>query len=116
MKEKKANNKNLNNQKKIIVIVILAVIILGLLLIGILKLTAKKQPVGLALDDFYSDDICRCLEHELNECSSRYELSGDVCINKTSGTYTNVIKGCSKYECSGIIYEYNFDIKLWEGK
>ena len=119
MNTKKKNNKSLNNQKKIILTVLLFVIILVVLLVGILKLTEKKQPTGLVVDDFYGD-TCTCLERGLNKCLSGYELSvkwdGELCINKTLGTFTNIVKGCSKYDCSGIIYEYNFDIKFWEIK
>jgi hypothetical protein len=109
-------------QKKTGLIIILAltvIVIIVSLLMGILNFKVQpnnNQSKVLTLDDFYSEDICRCLVHELNKCTSGYELNGNLCVNNTLGTFTNVIKGCSEYECAGVGYKYNPDTKNWEDK
>jgi len=118
---KKQKQEKLRKQKKIIMLILLSVIILGSLLLVILKLIANQsdnnQSTGLAIDDFYSSDNCRCLEREDLRCgNSSWQLDAErrICVNGKS--ITNVILGCSKYECNGITYELNTDIKAWEVK
>mgnify|MGYP001584765949 FL=1 len=123
MKKQKTNSKNLEKKKldnkKVLIVIISSVVLLAVIFVVGSILTSKQNDQssqkGLSLDDFYSEDSCRCLERELNRCLSGFELTedGNFCMNQTLGTYTNVVKGCSSYECSGVNYDYNFDSKDW---
>lgn len=121
IKQKIKKNKGLNKQKKIIIAILFGIIVLGLFLLIILKLTTNKvnnnQTIGLTIDDFYSDEQCRCLERENLRCSNsswQLDLERKACIYEKS--ITNVVLGCSRYECNGITYVLNMDIKTWEVK
>ena len=46
-------------------------------------------------------DNCKCFERNNTMCNYGYELKENVCVNQTLKTFTNTLKGCSKYECSG---------------
>ena len=63
---------------------------------------------------FYDEEKCRCVERERLTCPKNFELDSEkrACINGTD--ITNVILTCSKYECSGILYQFNFENKTWE--
>ena len=66
-------------------------------------------------DDFTSDKNCRCLEREIKECFLEgFEYIPERKICKNENLVTNPISRCSKYECSGEVYSFNFDIELWE--
>lgn len=113
---KKKTEKSNRKKNKILIIIGILVVMAGLLAIILILRQNNSSSGGLAFDDFYSDEQCRCLEHELNDCSNGFELKENVCINETLKVYTNVIKKCSKYECSGIVYEFNSDINGWQSK
>ena len=117
MKIKKADNKNLNKHKKISLIIILVLLIIGIL--NFRTQLNNNQPKGLALEDFYSDEQCRCLEKSRPVCNLKgfeYNESRKFCVNSAEKTVTYPTLTCSKYDCSGIIYEFNFDNKFWEEK
>ena len=57
-------------------------------------------------------DNCDCIERERLKCSEGFELRGNVC--KRDGEWTNVLLGCSKYNCSEGIHEFNFDTEKWQ--
>lgn len=56
------------------------------------------------IEENYKDwlvENCACVERNSTFCDSGYELNENFCVNETLNTFTNVLKGCSKYECSG---------------
>ena len=57
-------------------------------------------------------DNCDCFERERLKCSEGFELVGRIC--KAKGTYTNVLLGCSKYNCSGEIHLFNLEEEKWQ--
>ena len=67
------------------------------------------------LESMFSDN-CKCVEKERVGCSSGFELKGGICKNETLKIFTNVLKGCSEYECSGGNYVFNSIKQIWEIK
>ena len=65
-------------------------------------------------ESFFSDNKCTCLERNRNKCSDGYELKQNLCVNQTLKTYTNVLKGCTKYECNTTFYTFNSKNNGWE--
>ena len=65
---------------------------------------------------FYEDEVCRCIERKRLRCLEGFELDSENRLCRKGNDFTNVILGCSKYECSGTIYEFNFENKIWEMK
>jgi hypothetical protein len=112
--------KKQNEKNKKINIIIVSLIVLLAVIIGILVFSNKPKEntsAGLSIDDFYSDEQCRCLERENLRCANsswQLDLERKACIYEKS--ITNVVLGCSRYECNGITYVLNMDIKTWEVK
>ena len=125
MKTKKTEDKIFNRQRKIIlgiILILTVVVIIALVLMGILNFKAQSngKPLnGLALDDFYSEDSCRCLERNRPVCTLsgfEYNSTRKLCVNSAEKKVTYSSQACSEYECSGIDYRYNFNTTKWEAK
>ena len=120
----KKEMRNKKNMKKIIFIVgISAVALIALtVLIAFLvanNLSNSSSQKGLSLDDFYSADDCRCIERKMPACKLEgfeYNETRNLCVNSANKTVTYPTLSCSKYECLGVNYQYNFDDKIWEEK
>src|SRR3989304_7845675 len=110
--------KNNDSQKKIIFIVGVIIFIAAILLvINLIPKSNDNQSSGLALDDFYSSDSCRCLERQRPACSLEgFEYNGtrNLCVNDAEKKGTSPIFACSSYECSGVNYQHNSDNEKWE--
>ena len=65
------------------------------------------------LDEWLPEN-CKCIEHNLTKCSEGFKLIGNLCKNSELKTFTNVLKACSKYDCAGIIYNFNNETEKWE--
>ena len=102
----------------------LAVVILILVAAGFFiysfqsKITAnaiKIQEEQKFLNDWLPEN-CKCLEKNLTKCSDDFELISGFCKNEKLGTFTNVLKACSKYDCEaeGTNYIFNQENKKWE--
>jgi len=103
-------NKRIKNEKLYIIgAIVIALVLLIFFLYGLNK--NKQVPDDF---DFYFEDVCRCLERDRLKCSNGFELDEErrACIKE--GEYTNVLLGCSKYECSGDLYDFNFEKDKWE--
>ena len=101
------------------VLVLLFVLILGLVFKELSQKESKNAKNSSAEDiSFYDADVCRCLERERLRCNEGFELDAEnrLCRNVNGKEVTNVILACSKYECSGNIYEFNFENGKWETK
>jgi hypothetical protein len=96
-------------------------IILGLIFVSLFFLVKDfKNPsivknTNAIKPDFMNEDWlndnCNCTAHYRNGCGFEgYKVIGNFCFDKNTSTYTNVIKKCSEYNCSGIIYYWNGEI------
>lgn len=113
MKKKPVNF--LNKNKAIIIAIMILILLVSLFLVfhnaGVVK-TGNKNVISD--ESFFSDNKCACLERNRNKCSDGFELKGNLCVNETLKTYTNVIRGCSKYACNSTFYTFNFKNENWE--
>ena len=72
--EKKKNKINAkNNMKKVMIYSAIAILVFAVLGVIALKLNSNESgdnltEKGLSMDDFYSDDNCRCLEKNRYAC------------------------------------------------
>lgn len=104
--------------KKIIknVILILAVLVAVLVIVTNVEnaLTANviKEQIEQKVHEEELVDNCDCIERERWKCSGGFELIGRAC--KRDNEWTNVLLGCSRYNCSGEIHKFNFDTEKWE--
>lgn len=122
MKKEKKKKIKLSSSNRTILIILSILVIISLLTAGILKLMSDKEDnnstgTGLSIEEFYSSENCRCLERNDFRCSNsswQLDIENRRCTN--GKTFTNVIAGCSQYECLGIIYQLNAETKKWEAK
>ena len=97
-----------------------AILILAVAIFGLVHYQGKITANAIKIQEeqkFYEDwlpENCKCLEKNLTKCSGGFELVGTLCKNNELKTFTNVLKACSKYDCSGIIYNFNDETKKWE--
>tara|TARA_Y100000310_G_scaffold265617_1_gene276736 strand:- start:1800 stop:2144 length:345 start_codon:yes stop_codon:yes gene_type:complete len=111
-------NKNKFNRKLVFIIIIF------LLIIGLAFFMIKPNNINSKVisdeksfsEDFFSGDNCRCFERERLKCSGEFELDEERRLCVSEKDITNVLLSCSKYECSGQVYSFNFDTKKWETK
>jgi len=89
----------MNNKIKIsiIAVVILALIVVGFKLTGFYSSVDKSIP-----DKDWMVDNCDCIERNNLKCKEGYELKERICVK--DNLVTNVLLGCSKYDCDGTIY------------
>ena len=100
----------------------IAILILAAAILGFMnyqgKLTAKiiEEQNQQEYYDEWLPENCSCLEKERIKCSNGFELIENVCKNEKAGTFTNVLKACSKYSCEaeGTNYTFNQENKKWE--
>ena len=97
-----------------------AILILAVAIFGLVhyqgKITAnaiKIQEEQKFLNEWLPEN-CKCLEKNATRCSDGFELVGNLCKNEAKKTFTNVLKACSKYDCSGIVYNLNNETGIWE--
>lgn len=121
MKKQIAMKKETKNNRKIKMIFLAGIIILAAVVLLTLNFNqisnqSDEQFEELSPDDFYSEDSCRCLEKNLPSCLSDFEYNETrkLCVNSAEKKVTYATFKCSKYECSGITYSFNFEEKIWE--
>ena len=119
-KLKKTKNKEKNEIYKVIIscaLVLIVIFFLGLYYKGFYleenNKNAKQPAENLS---FYDDEKCRCVERERLKCNDGFELDLENRFCRSGKDITNVILSCSKYECSGVVYEFNFKNENWEMK
>jgi hypothetical protein len=57
---------------------------------------------------------CQCLERNRSVCGNQsFSVEGSYCVNKSLKLVTNVVKSCSKYDCSGSIYDFEINKGVW---
>lgn len=107
----------------LIIIAAVIVVLIALIATGVLNLNSfnknKDNGKNLSIDDFYSEDNCRCLEKKMPVCTLdgfEYNATRKLCVNSAEKTVTYNTWGCSLYECSGIQYSFNNNTNGWEAK
>ena len=123
MAKSKNQNYKLKSQDKDVKFVVIGIILVlvAFLLVGLytkinydrdLKKNADlEDPLS---QSFYSEDSCRCVERERLKCPEGYELNSEGRFCSNGESFTNVVLGCSAYECSGVIYSFNFENRTWQ--
>ncbi|MBS3071038.1 hypothetical protein J4407_01920 [Candidatus Pacearchaeota archaeon] len=108
--------------KKVIIAITILIIAIAIVISGFVytEMFAKNSDVNYTDDEsfaFYDENQCRCFERERLICNDEtWTLDSESRICKKGNERTNVLLGCSKYECSGVIYEFNFETEKWEEK
>ena len=97
------------------VILILAVLTIVLVVVtNVENVLVANAIMEQKEQEAYEDELvdnCDCIKRERLKCPEGFELIGRSC--KRDGKWTNVLLGCSKYNCSGEIHEFNFDTEKW---
>jgi len=120
--QKKPEIKRKNEIYKIIVSCVLILLFVLLLCLVLKEFFAKENGNNGGLSDenfsFYDSETCRCIERDRLRCNEGFELDSKnkLCRSADGKEVTNVILACSKYECSGFVYEFNFENQAWEMK
>jgi len=110
------SRKQENKQNKIMLIV--AIVLVGLVVsLYAIKLAMTANAIKIQEEQVkYYDwlvDNCKCLSHERIFCREGFELSEHKEFCRADGKITNVLKGCSEYDCSGEIVSWDEETKLW---
>ena len=107
----------------LIIIATTIVVLITLFATGVLKLNSfnsnQDNEKNLSMNDFYSEDICRCLEKFRAACSLdgfEYNATRKLCVNYAEKRVTYNTWGCSLYECAGIKYSFNNNTSGWEAE
>ena len=122
---KAKNNKTSKKQKTrdvIYTIIVLAIVVLVIVFFfafsynppGKNSLTTSDGSLSL-----YNPDTCRCLEKDRAVCELEgfeYNMTRKLCVNVAKKSVTFATLTCSKYECSGIVYDFNKITSEWEPK
>ena len=97
-----------------------AILILAAAVFGLInyqeKITAnaiKIQEEQKFLNEWLPEN-CKCLEKNSTKCSEGFELVGNLCKNDARKIFTNVLKACSKYDCSGVVYNLKNETEMWK--
>ncbi len=85
----------------IILAVLLAVLILGFFITKTITTNAVKE--NNAKFDWLKDN-CNCIERDNLKCPEGFVLEPDAKLCKKGIDITNVLLGCSKYDCNEEIY------------
>ncbi|MBI5803437.1 hypothetical protein HY448_02010 [Candidatus Pacearchaeota archaeon] len=101
----------------LIVVASIAVIIGGFLIYDYTSNVVKNNDDSVEDDfGFYNEDTCRCLEKNRPVCNLdgfEYNKTVNFCVNKEEKTFTYATRTCSKYECSGEVYEFSLESQEW---
>ena len=105
-------NKKIAGMTKKIALIIGMILITAFLMMMIgdkIKANIIKDNQEVQAYQEWLDENCQCINHEKIMCPSGFELKNQSCINEQENTYTNLLAGCSEYNCSG-------EIKLWNNE
>lgn len=101
MEKKKINSLIL---KIVLTVVLLGIVVGGILLFKKLNTTSVKD--GSPEYEKLVNE-CKCIERNNLKCPEGFVLveNSRVCRDEAHNLVTNVLLGCSKYDCNGKIYE-----------
>jgi hypothetical protein len=106
----------MKNLKKIALILGMVLIIAFLLMVAGDKIKAnmiKQNNEAQAYETWLAEN-CKCLERNRFGCMEGYVLLNKSCVNEQAKTFTNILLGCSKYDCLGEIKLWNNETEKWE--
>ena len=85
---------------------ILGIAVLLILVVGFFAFKKFTGNVAMENTEKYDwlVDNCECIERENLKCPDGFELEERVCRDKEKNTFTNVLLGCSKYDCNGKVW------------
>ena len=72
----------------------------------------KENQESQAYQEWLAEN-CNCLAHGRIMCPTGFELKNQSCVNEQQKTYTNLLAGCSEYNCSGKIKSWNNETGNW---
>ena len=89
----------------IILVVILLTLALAFFIVKKFVITGKVVEAGSEKSDWLVEN-CECIERENLRCNSGFKLNKEdrICVRENDGSITNVVLGCSKYECGDEIW------------
>ena len=117
MTKEKDNQKRIERKILITILIIILLIFLPfLLIINFIENSANKKIQEQ--EDYYDllVDNCECIANEKLACSKGFVLNETARLCRTEGKYTNVLLGCSQFNCEDEIVNWNNQTKLWEPK
>ena len=107
MKKEKTRNRNL---ERILVLTSVGLIFLSIIGFSIVKYTKLDTiDTGSVVNEDYEEDLdwlsdnCDCIERERFKCSNGFEVDEERRLCFKGNEITNVLLGCSMYNCSGEI-------------
>ena len=114
--KRKADSKRKNYTIMFLAVLLAIFLIFGFFLGKNIKENRKNQNPENSQENmsFYDEERCRCVERERLRCNDGFELDAGNRLCRNGTDITNVILACSKYECAGNIYVFNFENKTWE--
>lgn len=121
-KTKSKNRKDKSNKKIIIAVIGIAILLFvaGVVYLSVNKILTAKEEKRLAEEKLaqenYLDwlvDNCECVEKNRYFCNEGFALEGETCVNHDAGSFTRRLIGCSRYNCSEEIIEFNFEENKW---
>lgn len=110
----KKKNKTKKNTKRIAMIAFIVVAVIVLALIIKLPPFVNNASKSSEYPSAYSEDTCACIARERLKCpDDSWKLNVTQRFCQRGKEITNIILGCSKYECSGIFYSFNIESGKW---
>jgi len=103
-RKKKRMKKNL---ERILILTAIGFILLSIIGFSIVKYI--KINTGFVVSEDYEEDLdwlsdnCDCIERERFKCTGGFEVDEERRLCFKDNTITNVLLGCSMYNCSGEI-------------
>lgn len=116
--KKGIKNKKMKSKEKkttVRVMIIIAVLVALILIISLTNFSFSGS--HQKNENFFSGiNNCTCVQMNRLRCDYGFELNGSFCVNTTEQTFTNALLGCSLYNCSSVLYQFNNQTQLWDVK
>lgn len=110
---RESKTKNKDQAMLIAGIIVVAIVIVGFVIKTAMNVNSVKKQEEQKIYYEWLVDNCECTEHERIFCQEGFELSESKKICVAEGKFTNVLKGCSQYNCEEEIVNWNDENKLW---
>ena len=111
IKNRENSNDQQHSEKGIKQWLVYVLIVAFVLLLGVFVISTKKTPSSYSvqeekkIDWKWVEENCDCIEKNNTYCGFEgFEIGEDGLCHKDKD-FTNPIRGCSKYNCTGEIYE-----------
>lgn len=101
-----------------LIVILIALTILLVITINVKKTITtnaiRKEQIEQQIYEEWLAENCECLKRERILCPKGFELRNNLCKNETRKVFTNVLKACSNYNCSGEVHVFNFETEKWQ--